>query len=221
MAAIEDAIAAGDRDKLPSLMTDEWVDDCTISGSAGEVRERLEAWYEPRRHADRRDVVDDRRAGPRHRPAVRALRDPETETTMTIQLTKDSIDIGIVVRDAEAALAFYRDTLGFEDTGSMPMPGGGDDVPPAVRLDARQARRAGQGAAGRRAARRHPRCLRLPLLDDLGAEPRRAHRRVRGRRLQGRHRPREIRPGVRISMIEDPDGNWVELLEVTPQGRHR
>jgi len=46
MAAIEDAIAAGDRDKLPSLMSDEWVDDCTISGSPGEVRERLEAWYE-------------------------------------------------------------------------------------------------------------------------------------------------------------------------------
>ena len=28
--------------------------------------------------------------------------------------------------------------------------------------------------------------------------------------------PREIRPGVRISMIEDPDGNWVEFLEVAP-----
>jgi len=46
MAAIEDALAAGDRDKLPSLMTDDWVDDCTISGSPGEVRERLEAWYD-------------------------------------------------------------------------------------------------------------------------------------------------------------------------------
>ena len=44
---------------------------------------------------------------------------------MGVQLTKDSIDLGIVVRDADAALAFYRDTLGFEDTGSMPMPGGG------------------------------------------------------------------------------------------------
>lgn len=32
---------------------------------------------------------------------------------MTVQLTKDSIDLGIVVRDAEASLAFYRDTLGF------------------------------------------------------------------------------------------------------------
>ena len=44
---------------------------------------------------------------------------------MTIALTKDSIDLGIVVRDADAALAFYRDTLGFVDTGSMPLPGGG------------------------------------------------------------------------------------------------
>ena len=26
--------------------------------------------------------------------------------------------------------------------------------------------------------------------------------------------PREIRPGIKISMIEDPDGNWVELLQV-------
>ena len=24
---------------------------------------------------------------------------------------------------------------------------------------------------------------------------------------------REIRPGVRICMMEDPDGNWVELLQ--------
>jgi alkanesulfonate monooxygenase SsuD/methylene tetrahydromethanopterin reductase-like flavin-dependent oxidoreductase (luciferase family) len=46
MTAIEDAIDAGDRDALPGLMPDAWVDDCTISGSAGEVRERLDAWYE-------------------------------------------------------------------------------------------------------------------------------------------------------------------------------
>ena len=28
--------------------------------------------------------------------------------------------------------------------------------------------------------------------------------------------PREIRPGVRIAMVEDPDGNWVEFLETNP-----
>jgi alkanesulfonate monooxygenase SsuD/methylene tetrahydromethanopterin reductase-like flavin-dependent oxidoreductase (luciferase family) len=46
MAAIEDALASGDRDRLPQLMTDEWIDDCTISGGPGEVRERLAAWYD-------------------------------------------------------------------------------------------------------------------------------------------------------------------------------
>ena len=44
---------------------------------------------------------------------------------MGVQLTKDSIDLGIVVRDAETALGFYRDTLGFEPAGESPMPGGG------------------------------------------------------------------------------------------------
>jgi len=44
MVAIEEAIAAGDRDRLPQLMTDEWIDDCTVSGSAGEVRERFDQW---------------------------------------------------------------------------------------------------------------------------------------------------------------------------------
>ena len=34
MADIEAAIAAGDRDRVPSMMTDAWIDDCTISGSA-------------------------------------------------------------------------------------------------------------------------------------------------------------------------------------------
>ena len=44
MEAIEEALAAGNRDALPSLMTNEWLDDCTISGSAGHARERLAAW---------------------------------------------------------------------------------------------------------------------------------------------------------------------------------
>jgi alkanesulfonate monooxygenase SsuD/methylene tetrahydromethanopterin reductase-like flavin-dependent oxidoreductase (luciferase family) len=44
MIAIEQAIAEGDRDRVSSLMTDAWIDDCTISGSAHAVRERLEDW---------------------------------------------------------------------------------------------------------------------------------------------------------------------------------
>ena len=44
MAAVEAALAAGDRDRLPELMTDAWLDDCTISGSTHAVRDRLEEW---------------------------------------------------------------------------------------------------------------------------------------------------------------------------------
>ncbi len=106
---------------------------------------------------------------------------------MTIKLNKDSIDIGIVVRDADAALKFYRDTLGFEDTGTMPMAGGGTMYrllcgSTLVKIVAPDKELPAIGPS-----RRDHRRLRLPLLDDLGAQPRRADRHVRGGRPQGRH----------------------------------
>ncbi len=45
MTAIRDAVQAGEQEKVPSLMSDRWLDDVTLSGSAAEVREGLEAWY--------------------------------------------------------------------------------------------------------------------------------------------------------------------------------
>ena len=44
MNAIETAIETGDRDRVTSLMTDAWLDDCTISGPADKVRDRLLEW---------------------------------------------------------------------------------------------------------------------------------------------------------------------------------
>jgi alkanesulfonate monooxygenase SsuD/methylene tetrahydromethanopterin reductase-like flavin-dependent oxidoreductase (luciferase family) len=46
MEAIETALAEKRRDDLPSLMSDRWLDDCTLSGSVGEVRDGIEAWRE-------------------------------------------------------------------------------------------------------------------------------------------------------------------------------
>ncbi len=46
MEAIEAAIEAGERDELTSLMTDEWLSDCTLYGSADRVLEGVQAWYE-------------------------------------------------------------------------------------------------------------------------------------------------------------------------------
>ena len=44
MNAIENAINAGERDRVTSLMSDKWLDDCTISGSAGFARDRFAEW---------------------------------------------------------------------------------------------------------------------------------------------------------------------------------
>ncbi len=45
MDAVEKALEAGERDKLPGLMTERWLADCTLFGSVDEVREGLDAWY--------------------------------------------------------------------------------------------------------------------------------------------------------------------------------
>lgn len=45
MRAIQAALAAGKRDEIPKLMSDEWLRDVTLFGSVAEVREGLEAWF--------------------------------------------------------------------------------------------------------------------------------------------------------------------------------
>ena len=45
MRAIQRAIAAKEYDKIPSLMSDTWLADCTLFGSVAEVRAGVEAWY--------------------------------------------------------------------------------------------------------------------------------------------------------------------------------
>ncbi len=44
ITAIRSAIAAGERERLPSLMSERWLQDVTLYGTAAEVRDGLEAW---------------------------------------------------------------------------------------------------------------------------------------------------------------------------------
>ena len=44
LAAVEQALADGQRERIPALLSDRWVADCTAGGSAAEVRERFDAW---------------------------------------------------------------------------------------------------------------------------------------------------------------------------------
>jgi len=45
MEAVEAALDAGARERLPELMTDRWLSDCTLYGPASRVLDGLEAWY--------------------------------------------------------------------------------------------------------------------------------------------------------------------------------
>lgn len=46
MNGIEAALAAGDKDKVTSFMTDKWLSSCTVYGSVNQVREAAEAWID-------------------------------------------------------------------------------------------------------------------------------------------------------------------------------
>jgi catechol 2,3-dioxygenase-like lactoylglutathione lyase family enzyme len=132
---------------------------------------------------------------------------------MSAELIKDSIDLGIVTRNPEAMLGFYRDTLGFKYEGEMPMPGGGSMqrllcgtslikiVTPGNLSDTDAAPGGIAGATGYRYW-----TISVANLNALTDACSAAGAKVA-------IKPTEIRPGVRIAMVEDPDGNWVEFLE--------
>jgi alkanesulfonate monooxygenase SsuD/methylene tetrahydromethanopterin reductase-like flavin-dependent oxidoreductase (luciferase family) len=46
MLAIRQAIAAGERERIPGLMSDRWLRDVTLFGPAKEVREGVDAWHD-------------------------------------------------------------------------------------------------------------------------------------------------------------------------------
>ena len=133
---------------------------------------------------------------------------------MGIELTKQAIDLGIVTTNGAAMLGFYRDVLGLEFKGDMPMPGGvgvmhrllcGDSLIKLVVLPAVPAAAPPggiQGASGYRYWTITVSNLAemIKACADAGAKV------VMGER--------EIRPGVRIAIVADPDGNWVEFLSV-------
>jgi alkanesulfonate monooxygenase SsuD/methylene tetrahydromethanopterin reductase-like flavin-dependent oxidoreductase (luciferase family) len=45
MLAIRKAIAAGEEQRIPALMSDRWLSEVTLYGSPAQVREGIEAWY--------------------------------------------------------------------------------------------------------------------------------------------------------------------------------
>ncbi len=134
-----------------------------------------------------------------------------------LSLRKNAIDLGIVVNDSATSLAFYRDLLGLEHTADTPMPGAvpatmhrlmcGDSMIKLVSYDqVPDAQAAPGGPAGATGLRYFT--IHVTNLSEVTEACAEAEVRVIIDQL-------EIRPGVTISMVEDPDGNWVEFIDDT------
>jgi catechol 2,3-dioxygenase-like lactoylglutathione lyase family enzyme len=123
---------------------------------------------------------------------------------------KESLDLGIVVSDIKASLHFYKDILGMEFVGITPVWFGTmhrlrfgtsdfkliepQKVPP-------------KGAIGleNQVGFRYV-TFQVKSLSELCAE-------IKSKGVEFTLPEKEIRPGVRIAMVKDPDGNIVEFVE--------
>ena len=130
-----------------------------------------------------------------------------------MNIQKNAIDIGIIAKDIDAMLAFYRDTLGLEYEAAIPMPGGGtmnrfkvgDSIIKVIELDPKAPLEAPpggiRGASGYRYWTIH-----VDNLEECVATIESAGHKVV-------MPAKKIREGITIAIVEDPDANWVELLE--------
>jgi predicted enzyme related to lactoylglutathione lyase len=130
-----------------------------------------------------------------------------------MKVVKDSIDLGIVTNNGPAMLGFYRDVLGLKHEGDMRVGLGGTmhrllcgtTVVKLVVLDkAPAAKPAPGGLAGATGYRYWT--VTVTNLDEVVSAAQAAGAAVPIKRTK-------VRAGVEIAMLEDPDGNWVELLE--------
>ena len=131
---------------------------------------------------------------------------------MAVQLSKDSIDLGIVTTNPEAMINFYKDILGLKFDGEMDMPGGGhmtrllcgsSTIKIVVNGREPGSTAAPGGLAGGTGYRYFTMVVSnleeaVKICEDAGCKIPVS--------------PRAIREGVTIAMIEDPDRNWVELV---------
>jgi len=133
---------------------------------------------------------------------------------VTLSLAKEAVDIGIVTMSADRMLGFYRDTLSMKYKGEFDMGGGitmhrlvcGKTlfklVTPAEAPAAKSPANGVDGSTGIRYL--------TVSVDDLESMTEAC--------ILASYKMivslAEISPGIRVSMVEDPDGNWIEFLHI-------
>jgi catechol 2,3-dioxygenase-like lactoylglutathione lyase family enzyme len=132
-----------------------------------------------------------------------------------VNVSKDSIDLGIIVTDEKAALGFYRDGLGLEWEGELPLPGGrmyrlkcGTTVIKLLKLERTPEAKPASGGPMRGLGYRYF-TISVPDIRGLMAQ-------LEAKGIRATVPVTEFRPGVTIAMVPDPDGNTVEFLQNTP-----
>ena len=123
---------------------------------------------------------------------------------------KDSLDLGMLVSDIKASLEFYRDTLGLDYVGEVPVWFG-------------TMHRLRFGSSDFKIIQPNT----MPAKGPIGLENQLGFRYVtfviqdltglcnelQSRGVEFYLPEKELRPGVRIAMVKDPDGNIVEFVE--------
>jgi catechol 2,3-dioxygenase-like lactoylglutathione lyase family enzyme len=128
-------------------------------------------------------------------------------------LRAGTVEIGIVVNDLDAAREFYGEVLGLEYVGDLALPGGtmkrfqhGDAVVKLLQLDKPPARANPPGGLFGDASGLRYLTVRVPQVDETVARCRAAGSAVPVPTF-------EFRPGLPVAIVEDPEGNWVELTQ--------
>ncbi len=131
---------------------------------------------------------------------------------IVVQVSKDSIDLGIIVTDEKAALGFYRDALGLEWEGELPLPGGkmyrlkcGTTIIKLLKLDRTPEAKPAPGGPMRGLGMRYF-TISVPDIRGLVAQ-------LEAKGIKPTVPVTEFRPGVTIAMVTDPDGNTIEFLQ--------
>jgi len=129
-----------------------------------------------------------------------------------MKLSKESIDLGIVISDPAKSLAFYRDMLGMKDDGEMEVRGGrmyrvlcGTSLVKLIKMDREPEGKPVGGGPGRGFGLRYF----TIHVDDVRA----IVAKLESAGIKPLVPPAENRPGVLMAMVNDPDGNIVEFLQ--------
>jgi catechol 2,3-dioxygenase-like lactoylglutathione lyase family enzyme len=129
------------------------------------------------------------------------------------------LQVGIVPRDLERSMAFYRDTLGLEYLGGRRVIEGrtlhmfsvAGGILKLIEFAAGAPEPTSGAAPGAFYDGYGLRWITMPV-DDLDAIAQRCHGRPWQMPIT------ELRPGLRVAIVEDPDGIAVEFVERTDPG---